>query len=71
MNIHVYRGRVLRYNADRGYGFIEFKGHDDMFVHASKILDRDKKLQPDDEVEFAIGVSGKSGRSEAVNVKRV
>ncbi|HSI26409.1 MAG TPA: cold shock domain-containing protein, partial [Aeromicrobium sp.] len=46
-------GVVKWFNADKGYGFIEIEGQEDVFVHWSKIKsDGYKTLDDGQKVEF-------------------
>ena len=61
-------GTVKFFNTQKGYGFIERKGGDDVFVHYSNIDgDGFKNLEEGQQVEFDIG-EGRKG-DEALNVK--
>jgi len=56
------QGVVKWFNADKGYGFIEVEGQDDVFVHWSKIKsDGYKTLDDGQTVEFEV-VDGPKGR---------
>ncbi|MCI1858184.1 MAG: cold shock domain-containing protein [Sporolactobacillus sp.] len=62
-------GTVKWFNADKGYGFIESEGHDDVFVHFSAIQgDGFKTLDEGQKVEFDI-VEGERGPQAANVVK--
>lgn len=64
------RGRVKWFNAQKGYGFIERPGEDDVFVHYSAILqDGYKTLEEGEEVEFEV-LSSERG-PQAQNVRRL
>jgi CspA family cold shock protein len=69
------RGIVKWFSDQKGFGFIRVKGGtEDVFVHYTHILDNDKgrkTLYEDDEVEFVIENSAKTGKSCATNVTRV
>ncbi len=55
------QGTVKWFNADKGYGFIEVEGQDDVFVHWSKIASEGyKTLEDGQAVTFEI-VSGPKG----------
>lgn len=63
-------GNVKWFNADKGYGFIESEGNDDVFVHFSAIQgDGFKTLDEGQKVEFDI-VDGQRG-PQAANVVRL
>ena len=63
------QGTVKWFNADKGYGFIEVEGQDDVFVHWSKITSEGyKTLEDGQKVEFEV-VDGPKGR-EAHEVDR-
>ncbi|MED4602499.1 cold shock domain-containing protein [Paenibacillus filicis] len=61
------KGTVKWFNAEKGYGFIQVEGGDDVFVHFSAIQgDGFKTLEEGQSVEFEI-VSGNRG-PQAANV---
>lgn len=63
-------GRVKWFNNEKGYGFIEFKANEDIFVHYSAIeLDGYKTLSEDQLVEFKLVETSKG--YQAINVKLV
>ena len=62
-------GKVKWFNAEKGFGFIEREGGDDIFVHFTAIQgDGFKTLEEGQEVEFDI-VEGNRG-PQAANVTR-
>lgn len=62
-------GKVKWFNAEKGFGFIEVDGGDDVFVHYSAIqAEGFKTLEEGQEVEFEI-VEGNRG-PQAANVVR-
>jgi len=63
-------GRVKWFNNEKGYGFIEFKENEDIFVHYSAIeIDGYKTLSEGQLVEFKLVESSKG--YQAINVKLV
>ncbi|GAB6431629.1 cold shock-like protein CspB [Bacillus cereus] len=63
------QGKVKWFNAEKGFGFIETDGHDDVFVHFSAIQgDGFKSLEEGQEVTFEI-VEGNRG-PQAANVQK-
>lgn len=63
-------GRVKWFNNEKGYGFIDFKENEDIFVHYSAIeLDGYKTLTEDQLVEFKLVETSKG--YQAINVKLV
>ena len=63
------RGRVKWFNDQKGYGFIEQDGGEDVFVHFSAIQGSGfRSLSENDSVEFEI-VEGPKGK-QAANVTR-
>lgn len=64
-------GKVKWFNDAKGYGFITDEAGSDVFVHYSNIVAESRKsLNQNDIVEFEIG-EGTTGRTQAVNVKRI
>ncbi|SFK10736.1 cold-shock DNA-binding protein family [Bacillus sp. 71mf] len=64
------QGKVKWFNAEKGFGFIERDGGDDVFVHFSAIQhDGYKTLEEGQKVEFEI-VDGARG-PQAANVVKV
>lgn len=63
-------GKVKWFNAEKGFGFIEVEGGDDVFVHFSAIQeDGFKSLEEGQEVSFEI-VDGDRG-PQAANVTKI
>ncbi|MTT31039.1 cold-shock protein [Terrilactibacillus sp. BCM23-1] len=63
-------GKVKWFNAEKGYGFIEVEGGNDVFVHYSAIEgDGFKTLEEGQEVSFEI-VEGNRG-PQAANVTKI
>lgn len=63
-------GKVKWFNNEKGYGFIEVEGGDDVFVHFTAIQgDGFKTLEEGQEVSFEI-VEGNRG-PQAANVNKV
>ena len=61
------QGKVKWFNAEKGFGFIEVEGQEDVFVHFSAINSEGyKSLDDGQEVEFEI-VDGNRG-PQAANV---
>ncbi|MDF0480421.1 cold shock domain-containing protein [Vagococcus sp. PNs007] len=59
------QGKVKWFNNEKGFGFIEIDGHDDVFVHFSAIQgDGFKSLEEGQEVEFSV-VDGDRGPQAA------
>ncbi|SJZ32610.1 cold-shock protein [Selenihalanaerobacter shriftii] len=64
------KGTVKWFDSEKGYGFIEVPGEDDVFVHFSAIEDEGfKTLEEDQEVEFDV-VEGDRG-PQAENVVKL
>ncbi|OEF97548.1 cold-shock protein CspD [Desulfuribacillus alkaliarsenatis] len=62
-------GKVKWFNAEKGFGFIEVEGGNDVFVHFSAITgDGFKTLDEGQEVEFEV-VEGQRGPQAANVVK--
>ena len=63
------QGTVKWFNAEKGFGFIEIEGQDDVFVHFSAIQGEGfKTLEENETVDFEI-VEGDRG-PQAANVQR-
>jgi cold shock protein len=63
-------GIVKWFNAEKGFGFIEVEGRDDVFVHYSAIQTSGyRTLEEGQRVEFDVG-PGKKG-DEAQNVRPI
>ncbi len=63
-------GRVKWFNNEKGYGFIDFKENEDIFVHYSAIeVEGYKTLSEDQLVEFKLIETSKG--YQAINVKLV
>jgi cold shock protein len=63
------RGKVKWFNSEKGFGFIEREGGDDVFVHFSAIQGEGyKSLEEGQEVTFDIE-NGQRG-PQAVNVRK-
>jgi cold shock protein len=64
------QGTVKWFNAEKGYGFIQVEGGDDVFVHYSAIqTDGFKTLEEGQRVRFEV-VQGNRG-PQAANVTRL
>ncbi|MFA9558943.1 cold-shock protein CspD [Evansella sp. AB-rgal1] len=64
------QGKVKWFNAEKGFGFIEREGGDDVFVHYSAIEQEGfKTLEEGQEVQFEI-VEGARG-PQAANVTKL
>jgi CspA family cold shock protein len=62
-------GTVKWFNADKGYGFIEREGADDLFVHFSEIQGEGfKSLDEGQAVSFTEAV-GDNGKKQATQVQ--
>ena len=67
--IKMEKGKVKWFNAEKGFGFIEREGGNDVFVHFSAIeMDGFKTLEEGAEVVFNV-VDGEKG-PQAANVQR-
>jgi cold shock protein len=64
-------GKVKWFNADKGYGFIERDGGDDLFVHFSEIQSEGfKSLDEGQAVSFTEAV-GQNGKPQASAVRAI
>ncbi|TFB24008.1 cold-shock protein [Filobacillus milosensis] len=63
-------GVVKWFNAEKGYGFIQVEGGDDVFVHYSAIQQEGfKTLEEGQEVEFEIVEGDRGPQASNVNKK--
>ncbi len=64
-------GKVKWFNADKGYGFIEREGGDDLFVHFSEIQGEGfKSLDEGQAVSFTES-TGQNGKQQATQVRAI
>ena len=64
------QGKVKWFNAEKGFGFIEVEGQDDVFVHFSAIQgDGFKSLEEGQEVSFDVETGNRG--PQAVNVVKI
>ncbi|CAE8695009.1 unnamed protein product [Polarella glacialis] len=65
-------GRVIRWNSDKGFGFIKpDEDGDDLFAHVSQLLDGEGSVRDGDEVRFKIEYDDRKGKDRATNVELV
>jgi CspA family cold shock protein len=65
------QGKVKWFSADKGYGFIEQEGGDDLFVHFSEIQSEGfKSLDEGQAVEFE-QATGQNGKQQATKVRLI
>lgn len=63
-------GRVKWFNNEKGFGFIEYKNGEDIFIHYSAILSDDYRiLSKGDIVEFTLARANKEYKTKKVVLK--
>jgi cold shock CspA family protein len=63
------RGKVLRFDEVRGYGFIApDDGTDDVFMHANDLRDDESRIRPGVTVEFGVEDGDRGPKASAVRV---
>lgn len=59
-----FRGKIKKFFSDKGYGFIERRGHDDLFFHVSNFSGGEPEQGM--EVEFSIGPGRKGDEAKEI-----
>jgi cold shock CspA family protein len=63
------KGKLIRWNEDRGFGFIKSSDiNDDIFIHISELKTMSRRPLVNDVIYFNV-VKDKSGKKKAVNAK--
>merc|ERR1719253_1062514 len=63
-------GVMQRWNSEKGFGFIRPNdGGEDLFCHATGLLDGDGSVRDGDEVQFRISYDERKGKDRAVDVE--
>jgi CspA family cold shock protein len=62
-------GKVKWFNADKGYGFIEREGGDDLFVHFSEIQTEGFKSLDEGQAVSFTEATGQNGKQQATQVR--
>lgn len=66
------QGTVKWFNAEKGFGFIEVEGENDVFVHFSAINQEGyKSLEEGQSVEFEVVEGDRGPRPQAANVVKL
>lgn len=64
------KGKVVRFNPEKGFGFIKSDDEKDIFFHYSSLMmEGFKTIEPNTEVEFDVEESEKGLRAK--NIKKV
>ena len=64
-------GKVKWFNPDKGYGFIEREGGDDLFVHFSEIESEGFKTLDEGQSVVFEEATGQNGKQQATKVRAV
>jgi CspA family cold shock protein len=62
-------GKVKWFNPDKGFGFIERDGGDDLFVHFSEIQSEGFKTLDEGQAVSFDEATGNNGKKQATNVR--
>ena len=63
------KGKVVRFNPKKGFGFIRSDDEEDIFFHYSSLdMDGFKTVNPDDEVEFDLEKTEKGLRASNIKI---
>ena len=63
------KGKVVRFNPKKGFGFIRSDDEQDIFFHYSSLdMDGFKTVNPDDEVEFDLEKTEKGLRASNIKI---
>ena len=62
-------GKVKWFNPDKGYGFIEREGGDDLFVHFSEIQSEGFKTLDEGQAVSFTEATGNNGKPQATQVR--
>ena len=63
------KGKVVRFNPKKGFGFIRSDDEQDIFFHYSSLdMDGFKTVNPDDEVEFDFEKTEKGLRASNIKI---
>jgi CspA family cold shock protein len=63
------KGKVVRFNPKKGFGFIRSDDEQDIFFHYSSLnMDGFKTVNPEDEVEFDLEKTDKGLRASNIKI---
>ena len=63
------KGKVVRFNPKKGFGFIQSDDEQDIFFHYSSLnMDGFKTVNPEDEVEFDLEKTDKGLRASNIKI---
>jgi len=64
------KGKIKKLMGNKGYGFIQTEGGDDLFFHRNELQGVDfSSLKEGQEIEYEAGTGRRDGRPEAGKVK--
>lgn len=62
-------GKIKWFNADKGYGFVEREGGEDLFVHVSEIQGGDSRSLNEGQAVSFTEAAGRNGKMQATQVR--
>ena len=68
MSDQINTGTVKFFNEEKGFGFVQQEGSQDLFIHKSNIDNSVSTLNEGDKVSFEVRTNPRTGKPEAFNL---